>query len=64
MAKKKKRQYKSNLRRISIVVTAQTDWYLGWLCAIDGMGEKDKGRQVDKLAKAHKMATRVKEDKW
>ena len=31
--KKKQRQYKSNLRRINIVVTAQTYWHLKEMCA-------------------------------
>ena len=54
--KKKQRQYKSNLRRINIVVTAQTDYHLNELCAMMGYGEKDKGRVVDKLVAVHQAA--------
>lgn len=51
--KKKQRQYKSNLRRINIVVTAQTYWHLKEMCAMNGWGEKDVGRVVDKLMAIH-----------
>ena len=56
MAKKKQRQYKKPLRRISIVVTPQTDYHLCELCAQLGYGEKDKGRVVDKLVAIHQAA--------
>lgn len=44
---------KKNLRRISIVVTAQTLWHLHRLCALNGWGEKDIGRVIDKLVRAN-----------
>ena len=53
---KKQRQYKKPLRRISIVVTPQTEWHLNRLCAMNGWGEKDKGRVVDKLVTLHQAA--------
>ena len=40
---------KKNLRRISIVVTAQTLWHLHKLAALSGYGEKDIGRVIDKI---------------
>lgn len=40
---------KKNLRRVSLVVTAQTLWHLQHMAAIAGYGEKDLGRVVDKL---------------
>ena len=55
---KKKRQYKKPLRRITIVVTPQTDYHLCELCAQMGYGEKDKGRVVDKLVAIHQAASK------
>ena len=40
---------KKKLRRVSIVVTAQTLYHLNHLAAINGWGEKDIGRVIDKL---------------
>ncbi len=40
---------KRNLRRINIVVTAQTLGHLEEMAAANGWGEKDLGRVVDKL---------------
>lgn len=40
---------KKNLRRVSIVVTAQTLWHLRHLAALSGWGEKDLGRVIDKI---------------
>lgn len=40
---------KKNLRRINIVVTAQTLQHLEEMAAVNGWGEKDLGRVVDKL---------------
>ena len=40
-----------NLRRINIVVTAQTLWHLRRLAAMAGWGEKDLGRVIDKLVR-------------
>lgn len=42
---------KKNLRRISIVVTAQTKYHLCGMAAQNGWGEKDLGRVVDKLVR-------------
>ena len=42
---------KKNLRRISIVVTAQTEWHLKHLAAISGYSEKNLGKVVDKLVR-------------
>ena len=44
---------KKNLRRISVVVTAQTLYHLNHIAAINGWGEKDIGRVIDKLVRAH-----------
>lgn len=48
---KKPKTNKKNLRRISIVVSAQTLWHLHRICAISGYGEKDIGRVIDKLVR-------------
>lgn len=40
---------KKNLRRISIVVTAQTLYHLRGIAAANGWGEKDLGRVIDKM---------------
>lgn len=42
---------KKNLRRMSVVVTAQTKHNLGKLAALCGWGEKDIGRVIDKLTR-------------
>ena len=44
---------KKNLRRISVVVTAQTLWHLERLAAVAGYGEKDIGKVIDKIIRAH-----------
>lgn len=44
---------KKNLRRISVVVTAQTKWHLERLAALAGYGEKDLGRVIDKIIRAN-----------
>lgn len=44
---------KKNLRRVPMVITAQTDHHLAEFCAMNGWGEKDKGRVVDKLMVAY-----------
>lgn len=54
MAKKQKQQVyhlsgKKNLRRINIVVTAQTLGHLEAMAAANGWCEKGLGRVVDKL---------------
>ena len=43
-----------NLRRISLVVTAQTAYHLKYMAAQAGWGEKDLGRIVDKLVRTHR----------
>lgn len=43
---------KKNLRRINIVVSAQTLGHLVELAAANGWGEKDLGRVVDKLMRS------------
>lgn len=44
---------KKNLRRVSIVVTAQTLYHLHELCAMSGYGEKDIGRVIDKMVRIY-----------
>lgn len=43
---------KKNLRRISVVVTAQTLYHLNQLAAMNGWGNKDLGRVIDKLVRS------------
>lgn len=43
---------KKNLRRISVVVTAQTLYHLNRLAALNGWGVKDIGRVIDKMVRA------------
>jgi hypothetical protein len=50
---------KKNLRRISIVVTAQTLYHLRWLAAMNGWGEKDLGRVIDKLVRSYRESASV-----
>jgi len=40
---------KKNLRRVSVVVTSQTLYHLNHMAAMNGWGEKDIGRVIDKL---------------
>lgn len=42
---------KKNLRRINVVVTAQTLHHLEEMAATNGWGEKDLGRVVDKVVR-------------
>jgi len=49
--RKEAMQQKKNLRRISIVVTAQTLYHLYRMAAMSGWGEKDIGRVIDKLVR-------------
>lgn len=46
--------YKKNLRRISVVVTAQTLYHLNNMAAMAGWGEKDLGRVIDKLVRTER----------
>ena len=43
---------KKNLRRINVVVTAQTLYHLNHLAALNGWGSKDLGRVIDKLVRS------------
>lgn len=73
MAKKtqKKNQYvysvpghnKKNLRRINIVITAQSLGHLAAMAAANGWGEKDLGRVVDKLVRTAVVESRQAADK-
>lgn len=49
---------KKNLRRISVVVTAQTLWHLNKMAAMNGWGEKDIGRVIDKLVRTQRAEQR------
>lgn len=66
MAQKMKKQYavplpgKKNLRRINIVVSAQTLGHLEAMAAANGWGEKDLGRVVDKLMRTALLNQRQK----
>ncbi len=42
---------KKNLRRVSVVVTAQTLYHLNHMAAMNGWGEKDIGRVIDKVVR-------------
>ena len=42
---------KKNLRRISVVVTAQTLYHLNHMAAMNGWGERDIGRVIDKIVR-------------
>ena len=43
---------KKNLRRVSVVVTTQTLYHLNHMAAMNGWGEKDLGRVIDKLIRS------------
>jgi hypothetical protein len=42
---------KKNLRRVSVVVAAQTLYHLNHMAAMNGWGEKDIGRVIDKIVR-------------
>ena len=44
---------KKNLRRISVVISAQTLFHLNAMAAQTGWGGKDLGRVIDKLVRTH-----------
>ena len=46
---------KKNLRRVSVVVTTQTLYHLNHMAAMNGWGEKDIGRVIDKLVRSAKI---------
>lgn len=45
---------KKNLRRVSVVVTAQTLYHLNKMAAMNGWSEKDIGRVIDKLVRTQR----------
>ena len=46
---------KKNLRRVSVVVTAQTLYHLNHMAAMNGWGEKDIGRVIDKIVRIQRI---------
>ena len=46
---------KKKLRRVSVVVTAQTLYHLHHMAAMNGWSEKDLGRVIDKLVRAERV---------
>lgn len=54
---------KKNLRRINIVITAQSLGHLEAMAAANGWGEKDLGRVVDKLVRTAVVENRHSADK-
>ena len=50
---KTKYNYNKNLRHMHVVITAQTLYHLHRLAAMNGWGEKDIGRVIDKLVRSH-----------
>ena len=48
-----------NLRGVSIVVTAQTLYHLNELAAMNGWGEKDIGRVIDKIIRTLQIERKV-----
>ena len=46
---------KKNLRRVSVVVTAQTLYHLNHIAALNGWGERDLGRVIDKLVRTRQI---------
>lgn len=50
---KKTKTNKKNLRRISVVVSAQTLWHLNRLCAMAGYNSNGIGKVIDKLVRAY-----------
>ena len=51
---------KKNLRRISVVVTAQTLHHLCHMAALNGWGEKDLGRVIDKVIRTIQVENKEK----
>lgn len=51
--KKKQQKQNKNLCTVKLKITKQTKWHLQELAAMAGYGEKDLGRVVDKLMRAH-----------
>ena len=51
---------KKNLRRLSALITAQTDYHLEWMAAIYG---KDKGWVINKLVREKMLSLRCETEK-
>ena len=54
---------KKNLRRVSVVVTAQTLYHLRHMAAMAGWGDKDLGRVIDKLVRIERTEVNGKDRK-
>lgn len=54
---------KKNLRRVSVVVTAQTLYHLRHMAAMAGWGDKDLGRVIDKLVRTERTEVNGKDRK-
>lgn len=54
---------KKNLRRVSVVVTAQTIYHLRHMAAMAGWGDKDLGRVIDKLVRTERTEVNGKDRK-
>ena len=59
-ARSRERKYKNNLRRINITVHAQTAYHLDQLTRMGG--NRDMGRVVDKLVRAHQLNMKLGEE--
>ena len=53
MKTKAKYNYNKNLRHVNVVITAQTLYHLNRLAAMNGWGERDIGRVIDKLVRGY-----------
>lgn len=51
-----------NLRRLSLVVTAQTAWHLEQLARV--CGYRETGHVVDKLTREKMLSLRLPKDQW
>lgn len=51
-----------NLRRLSLVVTAQTAWHLEQLARV--CGYREPGHVVDKLTREKMLSLRLPKDQW
>ena len=50
---KTKYNYNKNLHHVNVVITAQTLYHLNRLAAMNGWGERDIGRVIDKLVRGY-----------
>ena len=48
---KTKYNYNKNLRHVNVVITAQTLYHLNRLAAMNGWGDRDIGRVLDKIVR-------------